>query len=230
MKVGVGAPNLPKIWLGGPRSFIGPRGTTEAYTLTTLTITITIFSLSFSKWQRHRQTNLMTHCVSYLFLDPNDSSNLCVMVNTSPSGHSDQNRTERERPLWLLLSLPIIRSILQDWVNRLSSSFDLWLLEAQLKFVWKPNKYWSQWLESPFPLSAQARVTPSKHLSAAMQQIAQQFSFPLCILFFNRVLYNFFFSFLLCIFVILCFAINSTSTVAFQLSCTLPSVPKVLFH
>ena len=137
------------------------------------------FSLSFSKWQRHRQTNLMTHCVSYLFLDPNDSSNLCVMVNTSPSGHSDQNRTERERPLWLLLSLPIIRSILQDWVNRLSSSFDLWLLEAQLKFVWKPNKYWPRWLESPFPLSAQARVTPSKRLSAAMQQIAQQFSFPL---------------------------------------------------
>ena len=113
------------------------------------------------------------------------------MVNTSPSGHSDQNRTERERPLGLLLSLPIIRSILQDWVNRLSSSFDLWLLEAQLKFVWKPNKYWSRWLESPFPLSAQARVTPSKHLSAAMQQIAQQFSFLLCILFFNRVLYNF---------------------------------------
>ena len=53
-------------------------------------------------------------------------------------------------------------------MNRLSSSFDLWLLEAQLKFVWKPNKYWSRWLESPFPLSAQARVTPSKHLSASI--------------------------------------------------------------
>ena len=57
-----------------------------------------------------------------------------------------------------------------EWVAH-SGSFDLWLLEAQFKFVWKPNKYWSPWLKSPFPLTAQVRVTRSKHLYVAMQQI-----------------------------------------------------------
>ena len=30
----------------------------------------------------------------FTLFNPNDSSNLCLMVNTSPSGHSDQTRTE----------------------------------------------------------------------------------------------------------------------------------------
>ena len=62
---GGGCPQPPENMIGRSPFIYRPQGHYWAYTLTTLTIVS--FSLSFSKWQRHRQTSLITHCLSYFF-------------------------------------------------------------------------------------------------------------------------------------------------------------------